>query len=524
MFSKKSFFKKNKSFIIFIIFLICLLFTRFYGLNWGNSFFFHPDENRDAVALSQMNLKNLNPDFYAYGQFPLLLSFFSFQFGNFLINHSFITNLSFEQSIYILRFWSAIFSCLSIWFLYLISKNIFNKKSSQLIFIILLIFNPGLIQFAHFGTNESILIFVFIVNIFFSFKIVKNCKPFYIITAAIISGIGIASKISAIILLGPVFLSFLFNFISSKKIKFFLINCFLFCALTLTFSLLFSPQYLIKKTEFLYSLNYELSVSTGKNKVYYTNQFLNSIPYFFQIKNIFPYTSGVFVFIFSGLGFFYFLKNKKYKNIFWLLILIPSLVYFLYNGQLYTKWTRYMVPIFFIFPFLATYFISQFKTKYIIFILVLLSIIPGIYFCRRYFLVDNRPIASVWLINQIPSTSSILSESGNVMNLPVYSSNLQINNFDFYNLDSNPNLPSQLTTQISKSEYIIIPSRRMFKNQNNSTFPFSQKYYQSLFSGQLGFTQIRQFNYHLSLFLNDENAEETWSVFDNPTIRIYKKD
>ena len=33
----------------------------------------------------------------------------------------------------------------------------------------------------------------------------------------------------------------------------------------------------------------------------------------------------------------------------------------------------------------------------------------------------------------------------------------------------------------------------------------------------------KKFTNKKDLFLNSENAEETWSVFDNPTIRIYKK-
>jgi hypothetical protein len=272
---------------------------------------------------------------------------------------------------------------------------------------------------------------------------------------------------------------------------------------------------------------YETGVAIGTTQVFYTRQFLHTIPYLFQLKNIFPYTAGIFMFIFSFIGFFFFILDTKYliqntkEKL--LIIFLPCLIYFLYNGQLFIKWTRFMSPLFFIAPLFTVFFLSKIKSKIIYSILFLLSVLPGIYFCRRYFLTDNRPIASIWLINKIPSTSLILSESGNVVNLPVYNSNLQVNNFDFYNLDSSPNLSSQLNTQIFTSDYIIVPSRRIFKNQNNSTFPLSQKYYQSLFSHQLGFTQIKQFDYNLSLFLNDENAEETWSVFDNPTIRIYKK-
>jgi len=95
------------------------------------------------------------------------------------------------------------------------------------------------------------------------------------------------------------------------------------------------------------------------------------------------------------------------------------------------------------------------------------------------------------------------------------SSNFEVNNFDFYDKDNIKNLP----IEIEKSDFIIIPSRRVFKNN----FPQTEKYYQNLFSGQLGFNQVKFFSINKSLFLKDENAEETWSVFDNPTIRIYKR-
>ena len=50
-------------------------------------------------------------------------------------------------------------------------------------------------------------------------------------------------------------------------------------------------------------------------------------------------------------------------------------------------------------------------------------------------------------------------------------------------------------------------------------YPILNKYYDDLFSGKLGFTKVAEF----SAGLNDEQAEETWTVFDHPVIRIYKK-
>ncbi len=522
MSSKKNFFEKNKSFLIFNIVLICILLTRFCGLNWGNSFFFHPDENNMVNSVLSMSFKNLNPNFFAYNQFPLFLTFFTTPKHDFY--HVTLT----------LRFWSAIFSSFSILFFYLIAKKIFPQKRELLAFVFLLIFTPGLIQLAHFGTTESILFFAFSANILLALNYFNHQKTKYLFLTALVSAIAIASKITGIFFVLPILFSLIFSLLvethhdaSLHRFKKFLFSILSLSLLTLVFTFIFTPFSFLKISDFKSSMIYETGVATGNILVFYTRQFINTIPYIFQFTHIFPYTSGIFIFIFSIIGFIFFIFNFKKISLTTkkklLIILFPCLIYFLYNGQLFTKWTRFMSPIFFIGPLFTVFFLSKIKSKIIYLILCLLSILPGIYFCRRYFLVDNRSIASIWLINQIPSTSLILSESGNVVNLPVYNSNLQVNNFDFYNLDFDSNLDSQLTTQLSKSEYIILPSRRVFKNQNNSNFPVSQKYYQSLFSGQLGFNQIKQFNYNLSLFLNDENAEETWSVFDNPTIRIYKK-
>jgi len=84
-------------------------------------------------------------------------------------------------------------------------------------------------------------------------------------------------------------------------------------------------------------------------------------------------------------------------------------------------------------------------------------------------------------------------------------------NYDFYNYNA-----ASLINQLAKSDYIIVPSRRVFMNYH---FP----YYQHLFDGSLGFREIKSYSPSTDILLNPENAEETWSVFDRPTIRVYKK-
>ena len=58
-------------------------------------------------------------------------------------------------------------------------------------------------------------------------------------------------------------------------------------------------------------------------------------------------------------------------------------------------------------------------------------------------------------------------------------------------------------------------------------YPLTIHYYQLLFSGQLGFHLAAQFQNHPNLFgitLDDSNADESYSVFDHPTVRIFVRD
>jgi len=505
---------RTKNCLIFLLLTLLVVTTRFIKLDWGNGFLFHPDENNMAMAISRFSSNNLNPHFFAYGQFPLYLVYFSLVL--FRLSNNFFT------SIMALRCWSAIFSCLTVLVFYFISKFLFKKKFTRLIFILFLIFNPGLIQLSHFGTTESLLLFVFTLNIFLSIKFLKNPKLKYLLFSSLFTGIGLATKITSVFFIFPIFLSLAFVYLKPFKPLHLLFYYFSYLAVSFLLFLSLSPYNLIEFQNFKSTMLYETAVASGSQKVFYTSQFIGSTPYLFQITKIFPYVSGLSIFIFSLIGFFYL---KKINRPILVLIFLPSLVYFIYFGQLYTKWTRFMSPLFFIFPFLAAVFMSRIKSQKLVFILSIISIVPGIFFLSLYFRPDIRLTASNWIQQNIPPGTTVLSEAGNVINLPVTGlpAGRQVMNFDFYNLDKNINLIQDLPTKIFQSEYIIIPSRRIFKNQNNSKFPVSQKYYQNLFNGNLGFSEIIKFETKSEILLNPENAEETFSVFDQPTIRIFKK-
>lgn len=501
-------FSKKNLFSVLLLFLIVLssIFTRFYNLNWGGDHYFHPDENNMASALSHLQIDNLDPKFYAYGQFPLYLGYFTLK--------AFNLPPSFSNSVLILRFYSAFFSVLSVGLIYLISQKLFSPKFS-LLATLLTIFNPGLIQIAHFGTTESLLVLIFLIEIYLSIIIYQKKDNYWqYLLGGIFLGIALATKISSLVFLGPILLVSLMKIIRKEKILLIVSKLLLLIFFVINFYLISSPFNIVNSRDFLSTMKYETSVAIGKSPVFYTTQFKNTVPYLFQIQKIFPYSSGIFQFIFTFFGLVLLLKNWKLKDgkyLYWFIILVPSLVYFIYFGQLYVKWTRFISPIFFLFPFLSAFFIFSLKSKIFRLISIILALLPGLYFMKIYFYSDIRVTTSEWINKNIPTTSLVLSEGGNVVDIPVSNNRLKITNYDFYN-----NYPNNLSNHLLAVNYIFVPSRRVFKNYN-------LKYYQNLFNGSLGFKEINKISTNYDLLLNAENAEETWSVFDHPTIRVFEK-
>lgn len=522
--------RKIKINVPLILIILLLLATRFINLTWGFPYLFHPDERNIVLSLEQLRCPNIfdlkscfNPNFFAYGQFFLYLGkFFSF----------WSRNLSFVDLTLILRSISAIFSILTgvvgILIIKEITKNnnkIFSDKIILISSSLLFIFSPSLIQFAHFGTTESILTFLFTYLIYSSLLFLVNKKNSvkYLTESSLIIGIAIATKVSSVIFLFIPFVAiYLFNGTSWYKKAKYLTHISFF---SLVIAILFSPHFIISYKEFLSSLTYESNVALGKLKVFYTRQFEETTPIIFQLFKIFPYSLGIPIFISFIFGLFFLSKNKINN-----FLILSFLVYFIPTSFTFVKWTRFMAPIFPIAIIIATLFLLEFLSKRIknsklrlllLTLIVAISIIPGIRFFSLYLKSDSRIEASKWIINNIPSKSVILSETANVVDIPVGNlkgKNYEIISANLYNVDNDKKLYEEFQNDIKRADYIIVPSRRIFANHNEEKFSKINKYYKELFSGKLGFRKVAEFRR-----LNDELAEETFSVFDHPVVRIYKR-
>lgn len=527
-------FIQNKLSFIFFLILIGGFF-RFYNLNWGDPFYFHPDERNIASTVLNINFPTqMNPHFFAYGSFPIYLIYFTSYLVNLLIK----SQLIFEQAIIISRFYSAILSILIIPSIYFVGKKLVNRQTG-IIAAIFCTFSVGFTQFAHFGTFEMWLTFLGIWLFYFSLKLIKDSNLKNIIIAGIIFGLLIATKISSLPLLILPFVSIGLCFLPKNEMqiylrlfKIILKILILFFVSTVTF-IIFSPYVFLDSKSFLSSIRYESSVALGTLPVFYTGEFFNSIPIIFHFTKIYPFLINPILTSLFIPSFFYvlFLSIKK-KNFAYTLLNICYLILFLTQAFLFAKWTRYILPTLPFIYLITAIFLERFVNKKLLNIIFFVCIVfAGSYFITVLINEDTRFQASIFAKENIPNDSYVLSEVYDMGIVPFNPNLNSIQLFNFYDLDQTPDIKKvELDTLLSQSKYIILPSQRILKTRliNKSKFPIGHRFYDELVNEKLGYKKIYETPCDIFckiIYLGSPifSLEQTVNVFDRPTVFIFKK-
>ena len=520
---------------IWIIFLLAIFF-RFFDLNWDGIYKLHPDELNISIAIHNMEKNpDFNPDFFAYGTLPIGLIFTIKQF--------FLSFFEISLNDYMIgRFISATLSSLSILIFYKwiksFAKNIYPKNEQLFLFItvFILAFSPAVIQSAHFMTFEAILVFEYLLfSLAATNYLIKKTK-LYLFFVGLITGMAIATKITSFFLF-PIFalIIFLSFFNKSNQKNSFLIivrHLAYFIIISALTAAVLSPFSIMYWDKFLDVIKYENSVANGSSRVFYTQQFFDTTPVFFQIKSVLDFILGGFVWlIFTIIGFYYFAKNSKQYYLY--IPLAFLLLGWLPTSFLFVKWIRYSVyftPFFAIFAAVGIMGIFRNHIKIhraLLLFTCIFSLINLLMFFKVYIAEDSRITAAKWAEHSIPENSNILSELYDLSIIPFNNKFMDsITLFDFYSLNDIAT-SKLLSKQLENTEYIISASQRVWGNLNYQKGDlYKINYYDSLNNSRLGFELVYTSNIDTDFLIfgySPKRLEETFSVFDHPEVRIYKK-
>lgn len=562
---------KLKEYLLLFLILLLGFLLRIYNINWDGGFHLHPDER--AIVLFTLPLtfpssiaqffsaqSPWNPHFFAYGSFPLyflkILSLIVARFDASIMSYDKINLLG--------RVISALFDTTTIAIVFLLAKKITNIKIGFLsaLFYVLSVLP---IQLSHFYAVDTMLTCFITLTIFFLIQLYTEQKIRYAFFIGICLGLALATKISATAIVIPIgitiILDFLLLFLKQphkpsvwihhvpSAIKKLCTEGFIIGVVASIIFAICEPYAFIDSITFFSQNAQQYAMTKNAFTFPYTLQYVGKIPYIYEFKNIFLWGLGPVLAITAYIGIMYgtICVVKKEKKGIWAKEAIVLMFFWSYAaivGHFAIGFMRYMLPVYPIFAFFgAIVFYKLFLLnpnilkKLFAICYLLFALIWPFSFIAIYQYPNTRIQATNWISQNIPN--------GNTIAIEHWDDGLPLINQDNYHMQTlelyNPETPEKwqkINQQLAQTNYIVIASNRLYVPLQKLTdcthlqtyycHRESAQYYQKLFSGKLGFIKTAEFIVRPSIplfniFIDDQSADESFTVYDHPKIMIFKK-
>lgn len=576
---KKYFTKPNcQEFVLLVLIILLASYFRFTGINWDNFAHLHPDERyitMVAIAVqwpedfqqyldpqtSPLSPYNNNFGSYIYGTFPLF-------FVKFVADS--LEKGDYSQLHLVGRTISGILDIGNLILIFLIGNNIYKKRLG-LIAALFYAVAVMPIQQSHFFTTDTYETFFVLTTFLLLIAFLKVRSPILNISISILIGISmglaLASKISAAVFglmigvaLAMKFLQQLKKFSIPKNI-FYVVGYALSILTTIYVVFRLASPYIFANSSWLdislntgfeSALNFQRSAITGEVMFPPQWNWVDTTPYLFPFSNIMIWGLGIPLGIISvtGLALFiyemiYFLKYHYHFKQLLIPLTSPLLIAFiwvigdfLYRGGNFVKSFRYLLailPFLMIFASLTLFYVKKINNKlhYLMLLLIFIPTLLWAYaFTSIYTRTTTRIQASDWVYENVSPNKTIANEHWDdaipfKSDGPPPADYMNRVDLEVYNPDDVNKIP-YLYDQLSQADYIFVTSDRARKNIGElpDDFPIMVNYYKALDEGTLGFEVakvVTSFPQIFGIEINDSEAEETFWVYDHPSVRIYRK-
>jgi len=545
---------KEKLAFLFILTLAIAL--RIYGQNWDSGFHLHPDERMLIMVTTRIHFfTNLNPDFFNYGSLPIYLLAAIGQCIEIILR---VPLFNYNGLLFLGRTLSTIFDIFTLLIVFKIAHFLFHKKAAFFAFFVYAVaFFP--IQNAHFFVVDPLVTFFLVATVYSLLLHVRKSSKRTVLFTAVFYAMALATKVSALAVYPIIILGLLAPYYANalkhnkdKNMFYTLITAtiqqlgtiIVFHVLLLIFHFISMPYAYINMHQFIQDITLQMRMNTNAYIFPYTLQYVGTMPYVYYLKNIFLWGMGPFFSILTILGCMTLIKSKTKKVLPLLLFLAFYVLYFLVLGKSAVKFMRYMLPLY---PFfavfagvaLASIFNSKLPMRFAALALCLFGFTYTLMFMHIYAKRNTRLQATSWIISNVPPRTTIALEHWDDQ-VPLGAPQGYYNfvQLPLYNQPDNEAKWKTINSMLNSSDYIVIASNRLYVpithlvdcDRYAVCFPLASQYYTDLFSEKRGFKKIKEFSEYptltigsLKLQLNDQGADESFTVYDHPKILIFKK-
>lgn len=528
-----------------VLFSIVLLgaVARFWNLDWdGGAYTLHPDE----WALNQVVRRlgpDLNPHFFFYGSFPIYLYRGTAEVLTWLAGTDWLDT---TRLALIGRFYAALCGTLMLPLVFEVGRRLWGVTRG-LVAASLATGAPLLIQSAHFGTVDTMVTLAGVAILWLSLRIADGGGTGILVVTAVVLGLAVATKLTAASFVVMPTLAYLMprdrcvgwaRFASRAS------RYVLFLAICAVVAVVASPYYLLDWNEFRAALVEQTEELNGGYTLTYTWQFIGTTPYLFEASNLILWSVGLATGASAVAGWALSVTRILLRRVELLPTLLLTLwptLYFVYIGTWEARFVRHTLPLV---PFLCLFAaaaigallkwgaskpaILRTLSRAVAALVITFTALWGLAFVSIYASTDTRLAATDWFRSHVPAGSNVVVEDKDTL-IPIPDTAHPIQTYNLGVIEPTaPDSPSKLSAMASAlagGEYLVISSRRWSGTLPRlSSFPLMARYYRLLVAGNLGYTPLVTFRSSPRLgplVFPDDSAEETFQVFDHPTVLVF---
>jgi hypothetical protein len=567
--------------ITLLIILALAAFFRIYGLEWdaGMDVNPHPDERHLCMTVARLampplrywglffepdtgplNPRRLNPqgEHYdlAYGALPVYI------YKVTTVTLAALTGApwdSYRGCFMAGRSVTAFFSLATLLLVYLFGRRAYGERVGLLAALLL-----GLavihVHNAHFLTVDTMLTFFYALTLWAALRLAMNGGFGDALLVGAALGWGTASKASgALALLAPL-LAVLIYLLQDRRFSRAIFRLLLMAGGGVFAFALGEPYALMAPLPYLEAINRQAMMLGGAVDWPYTRQYVNTTPYLYQLKQLFLWELGPVLgaasFLGVGAGLAVTLyrirrlaKNRTAQGT--ALLLAALAPYFALVGSYEVKFLRYMLPLAPIFCLLAAWLLDRAASwiaAHIPYVgslgagLLLVSfLLPLLGWAMAVSRIYDDPhpwlSASRWIYEHTEPGSQFTTEIWGD-DLPVNLSAEELTRadhnyppslrMDIYGDMSPEDKFRHLVTILRRADYVVLPTPRIYRSVRRLPwrYPLEIRYYQLLFSGQLGFSLVYIVDIRPGLFgymIPDAAADQSFYDYDHPKVLVYRK-
>ena len=489
------------------------LILRLQGLDWDEGRGLHPDEGNLVRAAASLGWTRLIPDFHAYNDLALWLPK--------LLARPFC-DTSLEYCLRLsARAVSALFSAAAVWAMAALAGRLAGRGAALATALAAGASAP-LIQWAHFGTTESALVFLVAALWLQAVRWQQGVigPTGMALVTALLLGLGFGLKTSVVAMaIIPLIALVLAGRVDAARLR----ALAWAVPLTVVLALASTPSLIFATSDWLATMRFENGVVTGSTPVFWTRQFEGISGPLYQLRQLWGGTEGVGLLL--ALAGLVLTPRPQWRN------LAPGFGFAILYAGLTFGWHaaffRYLAPLFPVVLVLAGIGAARIveqvpsrSARTLVGAALALITLTGLDLAASYQARDPRLLAEAELTARArPADTLAIEPRDTPMTGALATVVLPLDGPD----------PTAIATALAGADWLLVASRRNWAvlPRVPNEAPVACGYYLALLRGELGFRPVATFRRPTPfgpLLEPGLAGEETRTVFDRPTLYLLRND